>query len=262
MSFLSGDALLFTLSGVIMSLMMVLVAVTDDENFGLIAVVLLGPSVIAGVLTAWVAGRAGLKSLFVRQMSFRFGPQWYAAALLLIPLVALAGIGLRAAFGGPDPEFFRTSLFPQVIFLLIISLGEEFGWRGYALPRLQLHFNALQSSLILGLLWGFWHFPAYLVGTGTPMDMPFYVFMLWVIPATILITWVYNNTGSIVAALAMHTAANFAFSFFSLIPEQIANRELTTFWVFLGVLWTVTIAVVVLFGPASLSRRSARPVTA
>ena len=88
--------------------------------------------------------------------------------------------------------------------------------------------------------------------------MPFYVVMLWIIPFTILITWVYNNSRSIVAAIGMHTAANFSFGAFPLIPEMTGTGGLATFWVFLGILWAVTVAVVIVFGPTHLSRTQPR----
>ncbi len=251
-------SIFFVIVGLTISGALAFAAFMGDENFALIGVVILGPSMTAVLLTALFTGRTGLRQLLVKQMTLRFGVQWYLVAFLVIPTIALIAIGLRSLFGGPDLEFWRSSLFPKIAFLVLISLGEEFGFRGYALPRLQVRFNALQASLVLGLLWGFWHFPGFLAGTGVPLDMPFYVFMLWVIPATIMITWVYNNTRSLVTAIAMHTAANFSFSFFPLIPEMTGTGELATFWVFLGVLWASAIAVVIVFGPTHLSRTKSR----
>ena len=175
-------------------------------------------------------------------------------------------VGLRALFGGsdvaPDIDYSLSSVLPEIapilITTLIISLGEELGWRGYVLPRLQVRLNALQASVILGVLWGLWHFPGFLIGTGVPLETPFLVIMLWIIPFTILITWVYNSTGSIVAAIVMHTAANFSFNVFPLLPETTATGGLTTFWIFLGIVWIATIGVVIVFGPTHLSRSKSR----
>ena len=256
----------FVVVGVIISGALALVAATGDENFGLIGFVLLGPSVTAVLLTALIIGRTGLRQLLIKQMTFRFGVRWYLCAFLLIPVVALIAVGVRTLFGGPDiepdadysPSSVLAAIVPILITTLIISLGEEFGWRGYALPRLQVRLNALQASLVLGFLWGFWHFPGFLAGTGVPQDMPFYVVMLWVLPFTILITWVYNNSRSLVAAIGMHTAANFSFNAFPLIPEMTGTGGLATFWVFLVILWVATIAVVIVFGPTHLSRTQPR----
>ena len=252
--------------GVIMSGAMALLAATGDESFSIIGVVLLGPSVTAVLLTALIIGRTGLRQLLIKQMTLRFGVRWYLSAFLLIPVVASIAVGLRTLFGGPDvaPDVdyslasVLSAIVPILITTLVISLGEEFGWRGYALPRLQVRLNALQASLVLGVLWGFWHFPGFLAGTAVPQDMPFYVVMLWIIPLTILITWVYNSSRSLVAVIGMHTAANFSFNAFPLIPEMTGTGGLATFWIFLGILWVVTIAVVIVFGPTHLSRTQAR----
>ena len=134
--------------GVIISGALALVAATGDENFAMIGVVLLGPTVTAVLLIALTTGRTGLRQLIINQMTLRFGVQWYLSAFLVIPVIALIAIGLRTLFGGPDLELFRSSLFPKIVLILIISLGEEFGWRGYALPRLQVRLNALQASLM------------------------------------------------------------------------------------------------------------------
>jgi membrane protease YdiL (CAAX protease family) len=176
--------------------------------------------------------------------------RWILASLGTIPLIAAVAIGLHSLFGGPALAIRSTQLFPQVIIILLIALGEEYGWRGYALPRLQQSYNALVASLLLGLVWGFWHFPAYLIGVGTPQQMPFFVFMLWVIIATIFMTCVYNNTSSVLLAVLVHSAANATFNYLPLLPEF--TGQIATFWLFLGLLGLVTVAVIIVFGPNSL----------
>ncbi|MBN4081267.1 CPBP family intramembrane metalloprotease [Caldithrix abyssi] len=228
------------------------IAVTiGDENITILTV--LGPSVTAIVLTSIISGKAGLRELLVEQTTRRVSFQWVAVALLGIPIVAAVAIGLHSLLGGPELRLRTTTLLPQIIIILIISLGEEYGWRGYALPKLQKKYSALVASVILGLIWGFWHYPGYLIGTGVPLEMPFFVFMLWVIPATVLITWVYNNAKSVLMAVLMHLAANATFNYLPLLPEFIG--QITTFWLFIGLLWLVTIIVVAVYGPAHLVRR-------
>ena len=106
--------------GVIMSGAMALLAATGDENFALIGVVLLGPSVTAVLLTALIIGRTGLRQLLVKQMTLRVGVRWYLSAVLVIPVVAFLAIGLRMLLGGPDVESFGTAMFPHVVLRLII----------------------------------------------------------------------------------------------------------------------------------------------
>lgn len=224
---------------------------TGDKNISIL--IPLSPSLLAILVTVLGFGRRGLSEMFRERFLGRLNLGWSLVALLLVPIVAAAALMAHSFFGGPPLGLRTTQLVPQVIVILLISLGEEFGWRGFALPRLQKRFSALNASLVLGLVWGFWHFPGYLVGTGVPLGMPFVVFLLWVILATILITWVYNNTGgSILSAILMHSAANATFNYLPMLPEFVG--QLTTFLIFLGLMFVVTVLVVVLYGAKRLTR--------
>jgi membrane protease YdiL (CAAX protease family) len=203
----------------------------------------LSPSLIAVLVTVFAFGRPGLGEMFKGRVIGGLNLRWSLVALLLFPVVAAAGLLIHSLFGGPSLGLRTTALLPQVIVILLISLGEEFGWRGFALPRLQERFSALNASLVLGLVWGFWHFPAFLIGAGVPLDMPFAMFLLWTVLATILMTWVYNNTGgSVLSAILMHSAANATFNYLPLLPEWAG--QLTTFAIFLGLV-SVVVAVVI-----------------
>lgn len=215
----------------------------------------LSPSLIAILITVLGAGRTGLREMFKGRILARLDLRWSLVALLLFPLVAVGGLLAHSVFGGPQPALRTTSLLPQVIVILLISLGEEFGWRGFALPRLQRHLSALLSSLVLGVIWGLWHFPGFVIGAGVPLDLPFAVFLLWTALAAILMTWVYNNTGgSVLSAILMHSAANAAFNYLPMLPEFVGQA--TTFSVFLGLLTLVVVLVVSVYGPRTMVRNS------
>ncbi len=212
---------------------------SGDENIAFFIV--FSPTLIAICLTAMTRGKAGVRELLIEQSRRRFKARWLLVSLLAIPAIAIVAIGLHAFFGGPALAFRTTQLMPQCVVILLIALGEEFGWRGYALPRLQEHCGPLLASLVLGLAWGFWHYPGYLIGVGVPLDMPFDVFLLWVLLATILITCIYNQTGNIWTAVALHAAANATFNYLPLLPEFIG--QLTTFLIFLALLSVVVVTV-------------------
>lgn len=180
----------------------------------------LGPITSGFLCTAIVSGKAGLLHLLRRFLLWRVGVQWYAFAILAFPAIILLGIcvtvpGALAAF--------HLSLFPIILLLyigavivgsLISPLFEEPGWRGFALPYLQERYGPLRGSLILGFLWGCWHFPIFLVsgynaaGTGfLGVGIPFGLFLIGAIASTILITWVFNHTrGSLLIALLIHSS--------------------------------------------------------
>jgi len=234
----------------------IIAVMIGDDNITILSV--FTPSLTAIALTALVSGKAGLQELLVKQTKQRVSFRWIVISLITFPLIAAIAIGIHSLFGGPALALRTTELLPQTIIILLIAFGEEYGWRGYALPRLQQRHNALVASLILGLGWGFWHFPGYLIGVGVPLEMPFYVFTLWVFAATILITWVYNNTRSVLMAILMHVAANATFNYLSLLPEF--TGQVTTFWLFLGLLWLVTVVVITVFSPTYLIRKPAPPL--
>jgi membrane protease YdiL (CAAX protease family) len=98
---------------------------------------------------------------------WRVAPLWYAAALLLPVAIALGATGLNVLLGARPPSSAELGVWPRLIptyFLLLLIPGiggawEEPGWRGYALPKLQVGRTALLASLILGVVRAFWHLP-------------------------------------------------------------------------------------------------------
>src|ERR687897_878352 len=143
---------------------------TLTDTQGLVLVILASnvPSVVAIVLTAIVYGREALRELLRRLLIWRVNPLWYLVVVL--GPVALAGgvVGLNTLMGGPALSLGMPLLGVAVFLAFSIvpgsALGEEIGWRGYALPRLQAGRSALGASLILGVIWGLWHLPLWFTG--------------------------------------------------------------------------------------------------
>lgn len=112
-----------------------------------------------------------------------------------------------------DPALFLTRLMMLLTLLILGPLSEELGWRGYALDRLQTCWNALTSSLILGVIWSMWHLPLfYIIGTSQYLyDISFLGFMLGTTTISVLYSWAYNNTGgSIWSAVFFHWIYTYA----------------------------------------------------
>jgi membrane protease YdiL (CAAX protease family) len=209
---------------------------------------LLGPTVAAFWVTNVLEGKEGMRALRQRMFQFRAGLQWYVI-IFIVPLVIWIGAYGFVYNGAPftnllaNPSLLLSVFLPGVLIGLVIpSIGEEPGWRGFALPRLQKQYGPIVGTLILGTLHGVWHLPALL----TPLFDPFTLegfthFVLTAIVATFLYTWVYNGSrGNVWIAIVLHASGNAATQLTSeLIPKDI---ELTGFMKVLESGWVNFIA--------------------
>jgi membrane protease YdiL (CAAX protease family) len=135
-----------------------------------------------------------------------------------------------------------------VVFVLIV--GEELGWRGYALPRLLAERSVLAASLILGVLWGAWHLPTFFVPGAPQYGLPFSAFVLLTMAYSVLIGWVYVHArGSVLIASLLHGAINLSQSFF--LGGVDPAKE---YWLLAAVYGAVALAVALMFG-SNLSRK-------
>ena len=229
-----------------------------------------GPMVAAVVLTVRESGRAGLRSLLGRVTHWRVAPVWYGVALLGPIALQLLAMALHVALGGqpPDPSAMVAAL-PGVVLLTAymlvqVGIGEEVGWRGYALPRLQAGHGALVSSAILGSIWTLWHLPLFFDPATGYSITPFWVFLFFLLPVSVLITWVFNSTGgSVLVVMILHAVLNASGTpLWRAIPEYGAMESptvaLVTYNYLLqaAVLWAGAIVVVLVYGATNLSRRS------
>lgn len=224
---------------------------------------------LAAIVLAAIEGRkGGVRELLGRFLIWRVGIRWWAFAILFGAIPALAVLYLFSLFGGPAFTLAGlkplSSFVPSFIILFVAAgMGEEFGWRGFAMPRLQARYNALTSSLIIGLPWGIWHIPLFLTeGTiqaqwlaevGWIAAVGYAVFcMAW----SIQYTWVFNNTkGSVLLAAVIHGAVNAWNGYFAL------NRlSFSGIAVFMALFVIVSIIIVIVAGPAHLSRTKERNV--
>ncbi|MGB8652401.1 MAG: type II CAAX endopeptidase family protein [Mycobacteriales bacterium] len=183
---------------------------------------LIGPAVAALVVTAWTTGRPGLRDLLARAVRWRVPVLWWLVAVSPLLLLAL-GLLLMSATGQDLPAaggFARFSGTPAIglvgvalMVTFIGGLGEELGWRGYALPQLQHRFNPLVATLVLAPLWFAWHLPQFFaVGTYRDFAPPEYVGMLLGLSCgAIVLTWLYNRSGgSVLLVTVWHGLYNVA----------------------------------------------------
>lgn len=173
-----------------------------------------GPTLAAIIMTSITEGKAGLLRLRSRIAQWRAGWQWYLFILVAIPALVLLGIivqpGTLASFQGLTPVLLVS--YPVAFVAVLIAggpLGEEIGWRGFALPRMQPRYGPLWGTLLLGVLWGFWHLADFLTPVHGGFLTNFPIFILLVIALAVIFTWVFNHTrGSIFTAILAHASVN------------------------------------------------------
>jgi membrane protease YdiL (CAAX protease family) len=211
------------------------------------------PSVVAIMLTAIVLGGGALRKLLGRLMIWRVNPLWYLVVFL--GPVALAGgvVGLNALIGGPALSVGMSLLGVLFFFAFSIvpgsALGEEIGWRGYALPRLQTRMSALSAALILAPIWGMWHLPLWVAGwlQGDRTPAQFAAFLVSAFALSVILTWMYNSTGgSLLLVVLLHATVNLPLTLVTDVPPNL---------MYFGLLVVAAIVVVIVAGPKHLSRK-------
>ncbi|WP_276258081.1 type II CAAX endopeptidase family protein [Haloglomus litoreum] len=191
----------------------------------LVAFVLLGawvPSIVAVGLTYRDQGRSGVSRLLRRLLRWRVGPVWYAVALFGIPAMVGLAAGVQLLLGGsvPAPTFpadlpgRQEYLLLPVVFLVNIVVGgplaEEVGWRGYLQPLLAGSVGTLPAGLGVGLVWGLWHLPFFVLPGGEAIigDLPLVWFVPLVTGWSVLFAWVVTRTESLLLAVLLHASIN------------------------------------------------------
>jgi membrane protease YdiL (CAAX protease family) len=213
-----------------------------------------GPMLAAYVVIATERGKPGVRAWLRRFVQWRVGIHWYLVALfgvLVVWLLAYSlvyrGVPLLALI---TPAFWSVFATTMLVGLVVPGYGEEAGWRGFALPRLQQRYGPLAGSLVLGLLHGLWHLPVFFTPFLGPFTWVGYTtFLLTALAMTCIYTWVYNNThGSILIAVLVHASINASSTALGeVIPEDAPLSGWLQPFVQDGWLNTIAFVVVVIF---------------
>jgi uncharacterized protein len=197
-----------------LALFFLLACAISWATWGIPVVPILGPMLAAIVVTAVTTGRAGLHDLAARLARWRVPLRWWLVAVSPVPLALLALAGLwiigqdlpavndvSRAMAGPV----GLGMVSFLLITLVASVGEEVGWRGYALPRLQRRLRPLPATLILAVFWWLWHLEFFLIDQIPLEDFPIYI--IEVTAVAIILTWIYNGSGGSVLLVAVWHAA-------------------------------------------------------
>ncbi|MDH4279006.1 MAG: CPBP family intramembrane metalloprotease [Acidimicrobiia bacterium] len=175
----------------------------------LLAITPFGPTIAGFVATAISEGRAGVRSLWGRFWNRDQSIKWLLVALLFFPALKLVSNLVTRTLDGEPYPFFEDAWLTGFVGVLMTNtfinggMSEEFGWRGYVLPRFQAKWNALVSSVVLGAIWASWHIPLWFIPEDEHSGTFFGTRLMAWIAISIMMTWIFNNTnGSILAAAA------------------------------------------------------------
>jgi membrane protease YdiL (CAAX protease family) len=241
----------------------------------------LSASIAGIIMTALLDGKDGLKLMLSRVLIWRVGiGYWLFAILFLIPAI---GVGLLfnplfngdpISFSNMKPAFNILPLF--IVFFIVAGLGQELGWTGFLMPRLQARFRALTSCVIRAILIGIWHLPLLIYSSFEPyalVDFPYggwivqkgfliaffaMVFML-ILPWSIFYTWMFNNTkGSLLLIATLHGSE--IWLAYCMMSTGISPNNLDNYWGYGIVMVLTAIIIIVVTGSQNLSRKHKRIV--
>ena len=230
-------------------------SVPESVRIGLNYFAKFGPSLAGLIMTYLLLGKEGAIRLLRGLLNFGSHPKWYLIALLLPSAAWLSVIGFLTFQGEVVGPFEAGALvfIPLLIakhFFIGGGLGEELGWRGFMLPRLQDRHSALGASVILGIVWGLWHLPA-VIDDGIASLV---LFTIYTTVLAIIYTWVFNGSGgNLFIVTLLHATMNgtngFMVRLFPGIPD-IENHV-----ILLGLCWLIfVIGLVIVTGPRKLTR--------
>ena len=164
------------------------------------------PAIAAFIVVAYNSGAGGLRRYLARLLLWRCSLAWYVFLIVGIPLVFLIGAAWKGSlFTEPFPFSSFWPLIAALFFALIKGPVEEFGWRGLALPLMQRKFTPIVAALILGVIWGFWHMPAFLLSGTQQSAWSFTPFFVGCIALSVIVTALFNvSRGSILLSALFH----------------------------------------------------------
>ncbi len=204
-----------------------------------------GPTISAIIITGMLEGWTGIRRLIGRTFEWRVGLQWYLFVLFSTAVLGLVSIGLYITLF--EKSYALTfPIIPLISVSLISGFREEYGWRGFALPRLLKKYNALTASIILGIIHATWHFtPLSLINNAPELLL----FILGVIPITVFFTWIYNNTkGTMLLPVLFHMIIDVTGYILNITGVK------PLFLIYISLNWILVIIIVLIYGPANLSR--------
>ena len=240
----------------------------------------LSASVSGVIMTALLQGKDGLKVLFRRLLAWRVGTgYWLFALLFLIPTFFLGSL-FNPLFGGDPLPFSGLGLGFNLllmfsVFFLVVGVGQEIGWTGFLLPRLQARYSALSSCLIRTVFVAIWHLPFLIYLRDHPYALPDFPYGIWIrqkgflfafttmivlmLLWSIFYTWMFNNTGGSLLLVAVLHGSEIWLAYW-MMRTGISPSNLDNYWGYLIIMALLAGVIVAVTGSQNLSRSHQRVV--
>ncbi len=208
-----------------------------------------GPSIGAALLIVARRGRTGLRLELAEQWNWRLPVALWALILFGPAVIVVAAIVVAQALGAPAGEWNDPGqlylILPVFLYVVVLGgpLGEEFGWRGFALPRLEQRLHPTAAVVVLGLVWGLWHLPLFWIEGTVQQQMPPAAFLAQVTVTSVIYGWLWNETRSLPAVIAIHAATNTTVGLLPVLPD--AAGSLIPLWTAISIAALVALLLIV-----------------
>lgn len=208
-----------------------------------------GPSGAAAALIMRRRGRAGLRAELARQWKWRLPFPWWVLILLAPAAIILIAIAIAQGLEAPagdwnDPAQLYLAI-PVFLYVVVLGgpLGEEFGWRGFALPRLERRLHPTAAMILLGLIWGLWHLPLFWIEGTVQQLTPLTAFLAQTTATSVIYGWLWNTTKSLPAVVVLHAATNTTVGLLPVLPD--AAHSIIPLWTTIAVASAIALALTI-----------------
>ena len=234
---------------------------TDSQLPFVYLAMLAGPSIAGILLIGLIYGRQGFQDVLFRLLTWRVKAKWYAMALLTAPLLmivillALSFLSVEFLPGIVVARDKASLLLTGILAGVVVGFFEELGWTGFAAAELRQRYSILVTGLIVGFLWGAWHYPVFSSGDSSGAISPalFLPVLLFThLPAyRVLMIWVYDRTESLFVTMLMH--ASYTSGILIIQPLEVAGVRAITYNLTLTASLWVVVALVAKINKGQLS---------
>lgn len=225
-----------------------------------------GPSIV-GILSIYlIDGKDGFKKMVSKLVKWRVKFRFYIIALFITPVLTIVTF-LILSLSSPKfiPAIFSSEgklmlIIGGIVGALMAGFFEELGWTGFAIPKLRARFNVITTGLIVGIVWGIWHFPLFMIKDPSgmiPLLLLLMARLLTHLPAfRILMVWIYDRTQSLFLIMVMHMSFTASALIFQ--PNIESGVDIIKSNLTLTILLYVTVFIVNVVTKGQITKRDSR----